>query len=119
MHPGSISLQHHVRGTPTCRCHHLTEPKKHGPHNKLTYVHRGKPFCRFVKTTHLEELKTWLAADKTFRTLMVKWIALSIERARTDFFPLSDKPRGKSPPKLSDPSTHRMQQETEQQPLRS
>jgi hypothetical protein len=95
MHPGSISQQYHVCGTPTCRCHHPTEPKKHGPYNKLTYVHRGKPVCRFVQATHLEELKTRLAAYKTFRTLMDKWVALSIQRGSADFFPSSDKPRRK------------------------
>jgi hypothetical protein len=99
MHPGSISQQYHVCGTPTCRCHHPTEPQKHGPYSKLTYVHRGKPVCRFVQPTHLEELKTRLAAYKTFRILMDRWIALSIERGTAEFFPSAGKPRRKSPPK--------------------
>jgi hypothetical protein len=99
MHPGSISQQYHVCGTPTCRCHHPTEPKKHGPYNKLTYVHRGRPVCRFVREIDANELCARLKAYKTFRTLTDKWIALSIERGMIEFFPSSDKPRRKSSPR--------------------
>jgi hypothetical protein len=97
IHPGSISQQYHVCGTPTCRCHHPTEPQKHGPYSKLTYVHRGRPVCRFVQATHLQELQNRLAAYKTFRTLMDQWIALSIERGRAEFFPSAGRPSRKSP----------------------
>ena len=97
MHPGSLSQQYHACGNPACRCHHPTEPKKHGPYNKLTYVHRGKPVCRFVHPTHVKEMKTRLTVYRTFRTLMDKWIALSIERGRIDFFASSDRSRRKSP----------------------
>lgn len=101
IHPGSISQQYHVCGTPTCRCHHPTEPHKHGPYNKLTYVHRGRPVCRFVREADLDELKARLAAYKTFRTLMDRWIALSIERGTLEFFPSGDKPRPKPSPKAN------------------
>jgi hypothetical protein len=97
MHPGSVSQQYHVCGTPSCRCHHPTTPQKHGPYNKLTYVHRGRSVCRFVRETDLDELKTRLAAYKRFRTLMDKWIALSIDRAKVEFFPSAEKPRRKPP----------------------
>jgi hypothetical protein len=99
MHPGSISQQYHVCGTPTCRCHHPTEPQKHGPYNKLTYIHRGRPVCRFVRETDSDELKARLAAYKTFRTLIDRWIALSIERGTLEFFPSGDRPRSKPSPK--------------------
>ena len=99
MHPGSISQQYHACGNPACRCHHPTEPRKHGPYNKLTYVHRGKPVCRFVQTPHVEELKTRLATYKTFRTLIDKWVALSIRRGKAEFFPSSDKPPRKPSPR--------------------
>ena len=99
MHPGSISQQYHVCGTPSCRCHHPTEPQKHGPYNKLTYVHRGRPVCRFVRDPDLEELRGRLENYKNFRTLMDRWIALSIERAALEFFPSRTKPARKRPPK--------------------
>ena len=99
MHPGSLSQQYHACGNPACRCHHPTQPKKHGPYNKLTYVHGGKPVCRFVHPAHVKEVKARLAAYKTFRTLTDRWIALSIERGKIDFFPSGDKPRRKSAPR--------------------
>lgn len=86
MHPGSLSQQFHACGNPACRCHHPTNPEKHGPYNKLTYVHRGKPACRFVRPEYVEEMKTRLAAYKTFRELMDRWIELSIERGIAEFF---------------------------------
>jgi len=98
MHPGSISLQYHVCGTPTCRCHHPTEPRKHGPYSKLTYVHRGRPVCRFVQAVHAEEIKSRLAAYKRFRFLIDKWVELSIRLGKDAFFPSEDKPR-RQPPK--------------------
>ncbi len=101
MHPGSISQQYHVCGTSACRCHHPTKPQKHGPYNKLTYVYRGRPVCRFVREADLGELRTRLAAYKKFRTLMNKWIALSIERAKVEFFSSGDKPRRRSSPKAT------------------
>lgn len=99
IHPGSISQQYHVCGTPSCRCHHPTAPRKHGPYHKLTYVHRGKPVCRFVQAAHVEELRARLVAYKKFRTLMDRWVALSIQRAKAEFFPPRNKPRRKSPAK--------------------
>jgi len=99
MHPGSISQQYHACGTPSCRCHHPTRPKKHGPYNKLTYVHRGKPVCRFVAPAHVRELKARLTAYKMFRDLVDKWIELSIQRAMIDFFGSARDRRPKSSPK--------------------
>jgi hypothetical protein len=99
MHPGSLSQQYHACGNPACRCHHPTQPKKHGPYNKLTYVHRGRSACRFVHPTRVEEVKARLAAYKTFRRLIDQWIALSIERGSIDLFPSGDRPRRKAPPR--------------------
>jgi macrodomain Ter protein organizer (MatP/YcbG family) len=99
MHPGSISRQYSKCGTPTCRCHHPTKPKKHGPYNKLVYVHRGKNVCRFVREDCVNEMKDRLATYKTFRKLMDKWIKLSIQRGMSDFFNQAGKSRPKPPKK--------------------
>ena len=101
MHPGSISQQYHVCGTPTCHCHHPTDPQKHGPYSKLTYVHRGKPACRFVRETDLDEMRARLAAYKRFRALVDKWIALSIEKASAEFFPSTGRRRDRSSAKTT------------------
>ena len=86
MHPGSISLQYQVCGRPGCRCQHPTDPKKHGPYGKLSYVHRGKKVCRFVRVDSAEEMKARLATYKEFRSLTDRWIKLSIECAKIEFF---------------------------------
>lgn len=86
MHPGSISLQYQVCGRPGCRCQHPTDPKKHGPYGKLSYVHRGKKVCRFVRADSAEEMKARLATYKEFRKLTDRWIKLSIECAKIEFF---------------------------------
>jgi len=86
MHPGSVSRQYQVCGNPACRCLHPTKPQKHGPYYKLAYVHQGKPVCRFVRAACVDDMKTRLAAYKTFRSLVDKWIELSIRRGTIEFF---------------------------------
>lgn len=97
MHPGSVSRQYQVCGNPACRCMHPEKPQKHGPYYKLAYVHRGKPVCRFVRAACVDEMKARLAAYKTFRTLMDKWIELSIRQGMIEFFAPATKGRGRSP----------------------
>ncbi len=86
MHPGSISLQYQVCGRPGCRCQHPTDPKKHGPYGKLSYVNRGKKVCRFVRADSAEALKDRLGVYKEFRKLTDRWIKLSIECGKIEFF---------------------------------
>ena len=86
MHPGSISQQYQVCGRPGCRCGHPTDPKKHGPYGKLSYVHRGKKVCRFVRADNAAEMEIRLATYKEFRKLTDRWIKLSIECAKVEFF---------------------------------
>jgi len=86
MHPGSVSRQYQVCGNPACRCMHPKKPQKHGPYYKLAYVHRGKPVCRFVRADCIDEVKQRLRAYKTFRTLMDRWIEISIRQGVAEFF---------------------------------
>lgn len=65
---------------------HPKKPQKHGPYYKLAYVHRGKPVCRFVRADCVEEVKKRLRAYKTFRTLMDRWIEISIRQGVAEFF---------------------------------
>jgi len=90
IHPGSISSQYHACGNPSCRCHDPVNPKKHGPYNKLTYSHRGKSTCRFVRAERLEELEQRLENYKTFRKLTAKWVELSIRAGTVEFFSKGD-----------------------------
>jgi hypothetical protein len=86
MHPGSLSRQYQVCGRPGCRCMDAERPRRHGPYHKLAYVHRGKPVCRFVRADCVAVLKQRLAVYKTFRSLMDRWIELSIQQGAVEFF---------------------------------
>lgn len=104
MHPGSISKQYQVCGRAGCQCADAKNPQRHGPYHKLSYVHRGKAVCRFVRAGTEQALSERLTVYKRFRELTDRWVALSILRAKTDFFPQEphaskkkiSKPAGKS-----------------------
>jgi hypothetical protein len=87
IHPGSVSSQYQVCGRPGCRCQNPDQPQRHGPYGKLFYVYRGKKVCRFVRANCVKAVKTRLAAYKTFRRLMDRWIELSILCGQIEFFP--------------------------------
>lgn len=101
MHPGSVSRQYQVCGNPACKCMHPKKPQKHGPYYKLAYVHRGRPVCRFVRAASTDTMKERLAVYKKFRSLMDKWIELSIRRGMIEFFtpPVKGKTRKPRQPK--------------------
>ena len=86
IHPGSVSMQYQVCGRSGCKCTHPTEPKRHGPYHKLSYVHRGKKGCRFVRAACVDEINKRVANYKTFRHLTDQWVALSILHAQIEFF---------------------------------
>ncbi len=96
MHPGSLSRQYQVCGRAGCRCMNPEHPHRHGPYHKLSYVHRGKPVCRFVRAACVTELTRRLATYKTFRKLIDQWIELSIQQGQVEFFtpPTNPKPKG-------------------------
>jgi hypothetical protein len=91
MHPGSVSQQFQVCGRKECRCMDPQKPERHGPYYKLAYVYRGKPVCRFVRAACVDNMKIRLAVYKQFRSLMDKWIKLSIQRGKLEFFATAPK----------------------------
>lgn len=86
MHPGSVSRQYQVCRKPGCKCMHPKEPVRHGPYHKLAYVYRGRPVCRFVRADCVEALAARLAEYKKFRSLVDRWVKLSIRQGEEDFF---------------------------------
>jgi hypothetical protein len=82
LHPGSLSRQYQVCGKPGCKCCDPQKPRPHGPYTKLTYVHRGKFTCRFVRAEAAQEVTAMVATFKIFRQLTEEWVALSIQRAQ-------------------------------------
>lgn len=97
MHPGSVSRQYQVCGNPNCRCMDTKRPQRHGPYYKLAYVHKGKPVCRFVRADCIQDVKQRLAAYKHFRSLIDKWIELSIRRGVIQFFSPVNKATARKP----------------------
>ena len=49
IHPGSLSTQYNVCGTPGCQGKDPRHPQKHGPYHQLSYTWRGKSTTRFVR----------------------------------------------------------------------
>lgn len=62
------------------------DPQRHGPYFKLAYVRRGHQVCRFVRADCVEQVTQRVAMYKTFRSLIDRWIDLSIQRGVEDFF---------------------------------
>jgi hypothetical protein len=83
MHPGSLSEQYNVCGTPGCRCKDPKHPKKHGPYYQLSYTCRGKSTTRFIRAERLEEMRQKVETYKRLRDLVQEWVDLSVawERA--------------------------------------
>lgn len=98
LHPGSLSQQYQVCGRAGCRCQ--DHARRHGPYWKLRYVYRGAQVCRFVRARYTAQLRSRLSAYKTLRRLMDQWIALSIQRAKQEFFGAG----GRARPQKTNPS---------------
>ena len=58
----------------------------HGP-TQIAYVHRARPVCRFVRAACVEALSARLDAYKTLRSLVDRWVELSILQGGEVFFP--------------------------------
>jgi hypothetical protein len=86
MHPGSISMQYQACGNPNCKCMDPKTPKRHGPFHKLSYVFRGKTGCRFVRAACADEVIRRVGVYKDFRSLINRWIDLSIQAGAIECF---------------------------------
>jgi hypothetical protein len=79
LHPGSISEQYNICGTPGCRCKDPKDPRKHGPYYQLSYTWRGKSSTRFLRPEQVEEMRQMVANYKRLRELMNEWVGLAVE----------------------------------------
>ena len=86
IHPGSISMQYQACGNPNCKCMDPKNPQRHGPFHKLSYVFKGKTGCRFVRAACADEVICRVAVYKEFRSLIDRWIDLSIQSGTIEFF---------------------------------
>jgi len=80
IHPGSMTEQYNVCGTPGCACKDPKHPQKHGPYYHLSFTWRGKGGTRFVRGAEVEAMRRKLAAYKRLRELVNEWVDLALER---------------------------------------
>ncbi len=84
LHPGSISDQYNICGTPGCRCKDPKDPHKHGPYYQLSYTWRGKSSTRFLRPEQVEEMRQKVANYKRLRELVNEWVELAVELERAE-----------------------------------
>jgi hypothetical protein len=79
IHPGSLSEQYNVCGTPGCQCKDPERPVKHGPYYYLSYTWHGRGSTRFIRQSRVKLLKSKLANYKRFRELTNEWVDVAME----------------------------------------
>jgi len=84
LHPGSVSEQYNICGTPGCHCKDPKDPKKHGPYYQLSYGWRGKSSTLFVRTDQVGAMREKTANYKRMQELVKEWVDLSMELERQD-----------------------------------
>ena len=84
LHPGSVSKQYNICGTPGCRCKDPKRPKKHGPCYQLSYTWAGRHTTRFVRPDQLAAMTQKVENHRRLRDLVSEWIALSVELERLE-----------------------------------
>ncbi|MDH7502521.1 MAG: hypothetical protein QHJ82_07395, partial [Verrucomicrobiota bacterium] len=82
MHPGSLSKQYSVCGRAGCKCIDPTNPQPHGPYTKLTFAHKGRFTCRFVRAESVAEVTAMVRNYKKFRRIIAQLVDLAIQRAK-------------------------------------
>ncbi len=78
LRPGSLSEQYNVCGNPKCRCKEDLS-KRHGPYHQLSFTRKGRSRSKFVKKPQLSEVKKQLKNYARLRSLVDRWIELSLE----------------------------------------
>lgn len=84
LHPGSVSEQYNICGTPGCHCKDPKNPQKHGPYYQLSYGWRGKSSTLFVRADQVDALRKKTANYKLMQELVKEWVDLSMELERQE-----------------------------------
>jgi hypothetical protein len=82
IHPGSLSEQYNVCGTPGCHCKDPEQPRKHGPYWHLSYTWRGRSSTRFVRPCEVEAMRQKITNYKRFRELTAAWVDTEMALAK-------------------------------------
>jgi len=84
LHPGSVSEQYNICGTPGCHCKDPKHPQKHGPYYQLSYGWRGKSSTLFVRPDQVGGMREKVANYKRMQELVKEWVDLAMEVERRE-----------------------------------
>jgi hypothetical protein len=84
LHPGSVSEQYNICGTPGCHCKDPKNPQKHGPYYQLSYGWRGKSSSLFVREERVGLMRGKVANYKRMQELVKEWVDLSMDLERQE-----------------------------------
>lgn len=84
MHPGRVTQQLNVCGTPGCRCKDPKRPRKHGPYHNLSYTFRGRSRTLFVRPECVAEMNRRTQRYVKWHELVHELIEASIDLARQE-----------------------------------
>jgi hypothetical protein len=84
LHPGSVSEQYNICGTPGCRCKDPKNPQKHGPYYQLSYGWRGKSSTMFVRADQVVAMREKVANYKRMQELVKEWVDLEMDMERRE-----------------------------------
>ena len=82
IHPGRISRQYNVCGTPGCQCKDPQHPRRHGPYHYLSYTFDGQGRTVFVPQPHVAEMQRRTRAYVRWKGLQKQWVAANIALAK-------------------------------------
>jgi len=82
VHPGRITKQYNVCGTPGCRCKDPEKPRKHGPYHYLSYTFEGKGKTVFVPKEGVAEMQRRTRCFVRMKELVAKLTDASVKLAK-------------------------------------
>ena len=91
IHPGRITPQFNVCGTPGCRCKDPQRPRKHGPYHNLSYTFQGQSRTLFIRPECAAEMKRRTQRYVKWRELVKQFVQASIELAREEVLQRDEK----------------------------
>ncbi len=84
LHPGAVSEQYNICGTPGCHCKDEKNPRKHGPYYQLSYGWRGKSSSLFVRPDQVAALREKVTNYRRLQELVKEWVDLAMEVERQE-----------------------------------
>ena len=84
LHPGRITEQYNVCGTPGCRCKDPENPRKHGPYANLSYAFAGQSKTLFVRKDCVAEMKRRTRRYERLKKLVAELVEAHIQLAREE-----------------------------------